>query len=681
MSTKNLLFSGARLYAFLIAGLLAAPGNLLAQSPLPVVGIKAIDPFAREPGSPDPLALVAPDTAVLLVTRSRGTNVPLTVHYSVSGSASNGVDYKKLDGEVVIPAGELSAKLEVEALPDNADETTETVAVKLEELNCIAIFPPPPDCYAVNPAMSSATAYILDREGPNEPPKASMVSPPDGAVIPGPTDIKLVAAAADVDGWVRSVEFFEGTNSLGIVQNPPIAVDPNRESGMVDFEMEFRRPIYPFQLTWSNVPPGVHVLTALATDNDGAATKSSSVEIKIIELPRQPIVTVVASDPHAAEPDPTTDQLDTATFVVRRSGGDPGIPLTVHYTLDGSAKNGVDYKELLLTVVIPGGERSARIVVEPTDDALAEGAEKVLITIQPPACIEIFPPPPDCYLVGRPRQAVAYICDNDLPNRPPMARLVHPVDGQVFRAGADITLAAAAWDHDGSIRQVEFFEGTNSLGVVTEPWPDPDLPTRLILPLYRLVWSNVPPGHFVLTAVATDNAGESGVSEPAEIKVVEPKPPVTVTVEATDPEGEEISPLLDRPANPAVFMIKRDGETNTPLTVYYRLGGTAENGVDYAELPEKVIIPEGNWSAELVIDPIDDNKVEGTETVWIKLVPSLCVNLFPPRWDCYSVGNAGEARAIILDDDRAPSNQPPTVRLLLPIDGEVFAGPADITLL
>jgi len=659
----------------------AAVNVTIHESLLPVVGIKAIDPFAREPNFPDPLAFVVPDTAALLVTRSRGTNDPLIVHYSVTGSASNGVDYKKLNGEVVIPAGELSVKLEVEALPDNADETTETVIVKLDELGCIAIFPPSPDCYAVNPAMSSAAAYILDRERPNEPPKVSMVSPPDGAVIPGPTDIRLVAAAADVDGWVKSVEFFEGTNSLGIVHNPPIVVDPNRALGLVDFEMEFRRPIYPFQLTWSNVPPGNYVLTAVATDNDGASTKSDPVEIKVIELPQQPIVTVVASDPHASEPDPTTDQLDTATFVVRRSGGDLGIPLTVHYSLDGSAKNGVDYKELLLSVVIPAGERSARIVVEPIDDTLVEGTEKVLITIQPSACVEIFPPPPDCYLVGRPRHAVAYICDNDLPNRPPVARLVHPVDGQVFRAGADIILAAAAWDYNGSIKQVEFFEGTNSLGVATNPWPDPDLPTRLLLPLYRLVWSNVPPGHFVLTAVATDNAGESGVSEPVEIKVVEPKPPVTVTVEATDPEAEETSPLLDRPTNPAVFTVKREGGTNMSLTVYYRLGGTAENGVDYAKLPEKVTIPEGSWSAELVIDPIDDSKVEGTETVWIRLVPSLCVNLFPPRWDCYRVGNPGEARAIILDDDQAPANLPPIVRLLLPIDEEVFAAPADITLL
>lgn len=659
----------------------AAVNVTIHESPLPVVSIKAIDPFAREPGSPDPLAFVVPDTAVLLVTRSRGTNDPLIVYYNVSGSASNGVDYKKLNGEVVIPAGELSVKLEVVALPDDADETTETVVVKLDEPGCPAIFPPPPGCYAANPTISSATAYILDRERPNEPPKVSIVSPPDGAVIPGPTDVKLVAAPADVDGWVKSVEFFEGTNSLGIVHNPPIVVDPNRDSSLVDVEMEFRRPIYPFQLTWSNVPPGVYVLTALATDNDGASTKSDPVEIKVIELPQQPIVTVVASDPHAAEPDPTADQLDTATFVVRRSGGDLNIPLTVYYSLDGSAKNGVDYKELLLSVVIPAGERSARIVVEPIDDTLVEGTEKVLITIQPPACLAIFPPPPDCYLAGRARQAVAYICDNDLPNRPPMARLVHPVDSQVFRAGADITLAAAAWDHDGSIKQVEFFEGTNSLGVTTQPWPDPDLPTRLLLPLYRLVWSNVPPGHFVLTAVATDNAGESGVSEPVEIKVVEPKPPVTVTVEATDPEAEEISPLLDRPANPAIFAVKRDGGTNTSLTVYYRLGGTAENGVDYAELPEKVTIREGSWSAELVIDPIDDNKVEGTETVWIKLVPSLCVSLFPPRWDCYRVGNPGEARAIILDNDQAPANLPPVVRLLLPIDGEVFAGPADITLL
>jgi len=499
----------------------------------------------------------------------------------------------------------------------------------------------------------------------NLPPQCRIVRPLDGALFPAGTDIEVQAEAGDPDGRVVSVEFFAGERSLGVVTGASVNTDRL------------------FRLVWADAPAGRFVLTAKATDDDGAFTVSAAVNITIHESPL-PVVSIKAIDPFAREPG-SPDPLafiapDTAVLLVTRSRG-TNDPLIVYYSVSGSASNGVDYNKLNGEVVIPAGELSVKLELVALPDNADETTETVVVKLDEPGCIAIFPPPPDCYLVGRPRQAVAYICDNDLPNRPPMARLVHPVDGQVFRSGSDVTLAAAAWDHDGSIKQVEFFEGTNSLGAVTQPWLDPDLPTRLLLPLYRLVWSNVPPGHFVLTAVATDNAGESGVSESVEIKVVEPEPPVTVTVEATDSEAEEISPLLDRPSNPAAFTIKRDGETNTPLTVYYRLGGTAENGVDYAELPEKVTIPEGNWSAELVIDPIDDKKVEGTETVWIKLVPSLCVSFFPPRWDCYRVGNPGEARAIILDDDRAPTNLPPAVRLLLPIDGEVFAGPVDITLL
>jgi len=48
------------------------------------------------------------------------------------------------------------------------------------------------------------------------------------------------------------------------------------------------------------------------------------------------------------------------------------------------------------------------------------------------------------------------------------------------------------------------------------------------------------------------------------------------------------------------------------LVVYYRIGGTASNGVDYQTLPGTVTIPEGAVSALIEVDPIDDLLVEGT---------------------------------------------------------------------
>jgi hypothetical protein len=72
----------------------------------------------------------------------------------------------------------------------------------------------------------------------------------------------------------------------------------------------------------------------------------------------------------------------------------------------------VDYIELPGTVVIPAGERAARITVWPLDDQLQEGLETVLLTLQPA---------PE-YSIGIPARAAAVIVDNDRP-RPPCQML------------------------------------------------------------------------------------------------------------------------------------------------------------------------------------------------------------------------------------------------------------------
>ena len=87
----------------------------------PVVQIVASDAVAGEFG---------PNTARFTVVCPAGTNsAPLTVNYSVSGSAVPGVDYAALPGTVTIPAGVLATNIVITPLGDNL--TTNQVAVTL----------------------------------------------------------------------------------------------------------------------------------------------------------------------------------------------------------------------------------------------------------------------------------------------------------------------------------------------------------------------------------------------------------------------------------------------------------------------------------------------------------------------------------------------------------------------
>ena len=78
----------------------------------------------------------------------------------------------------------------------------------------------------------------------NAPPRARIVSPLDGARFAAPANIVLIAHAEDIGDQVSTVEFFEGTNSLGVTTNLPVA-----------------NPIGPCVLVSSDVGAGEYTLT------------------------------------------------------------------------------------------------------------------------------------------------------------------------------------------------------------------------------------------------------------------------------------------------------------------------------------------------------------------------------------------------------------------------------------
>src|SRR5579871_6212267 len=119
---------------------------------------------------------------------------------------------------------------------------------------------------------SNAVAYIFDDDnGSNLPPVVSIISPPDGAVFCGPTNIQILAKAFDADGSVTNVEFFANGQDLG--PGLMVVLDPPGVNGITG-------PVYFFN--WPDVQTGDYALTAAATDNDGASTTSAPVNIAVV---------------------------------------------------------------------------------------------------------------------------------------------------------------------------------------------------------------------------------------------------------------------------------------------------------------------------------------------------------------------------------------------------------------
>src|ERR1044071_9589264 len=101
----------------------------------------------------------------------------------------------------------------------------------------------------------------------NVPPTVYIGEPINGATFSEPAHIAIFAVPSDRDGTVESVEFFEGTNSLGLVTNSPYAT---------------MSPINPWHLFWTNVSAGTYVLRAKATDNAGAIGWSEPIRISVL---------------------------------------------------------------------------------------------------------------------------------------------------------------------------------------------------------------------------------------------------------------------------------------------------------------------------------------------------------------------------------------------------------------
>ena len=90
----------------------------------------------------------------------------------------------------------------------------------------------------------------------------------------------------------------------------------------------------------------------------------------------------------------------------------------------------------------------------------------------------------------------------------------------VIAAPATITLSATATPSAGRrILRVDFFRGITRLGTVSSP-------------PYSFVWSDVPLGNYILTAVAIDSGGSFAVSGPVAVRVDSP-PTVSLTAPAS----------------------------------------------------------------------------------------------------------------------------------------------------
>jgi hypothetical protein len=342
---------------------------------------------------------------------------------------------------------------------------------------------------ATDAGGNSVTSSVVDISVvTNLPPAIHLVNPEDGAVILGPTNIFLAAAAFDPDGTVASVEFFAGDTSLGVVPAPPVVLKTNH-FGVFKIKE-------PFSLTWSNAPEGTYTVTAVATDNEGATATSDPITITVVaDLP--PFVRLTAPENGSTYLAPANVNLTAQASDLRGTVASVQFfanqtlvgqlpPPTIIFDVVTSQKNVTSPKH----EKNPGNTGALYSIIwsnAPAGNYLLTAVamnDSGMSSTSAPVKIKVFPPPP------------------------PKVIITSPWNHATF-SNAPVTISAFEWSFAAPVVNVEFYAGTNDLGSTTNT------------PISSVVWNNPPPGKYKLTAVATDSTSLSVTSAPVTIKILQ----------------------------------------------------------------------------------------------------------------------------------------------------------------
>jgi len=240
----------------------------------------------------------------------------------------------------------------------------------------------------------------------NQLPTVSITAPSSGAALTINTATTISATAADGDGTVSKVDFFDGATLLGTDTSSP------------------------YSLGWTPNTTGAHALTARATDNAGGITTSPGVNVNVNPaVNRLPTVSLTA-------PANGSSVTINTPLTLSANASDPDGSVAKVGFYDGSTLIGEDTSAPYSWSWVPTTTGSHTITARVTDNqaATASTTPAVSVTVNPAA------------------------------NQPPTASLTAPAAGATLVTGTATTLTATAADPDGTVSKVGFYDGSTLLG-------------------------------------------------------------------------------------------------------------------------------------------------------------------------------------------------------------------------
>jgi gliding motility-associated-like protein len=242
----------------------------------------------------------------------------------------------------------------------------------------------------------------------NTAPTVAITAPTVNSQFDTGAGITISATAADANGSVAKVEFFNGTTKLG------------------------EDLTNPYSFAWNNAAPGDHTITVKATDNQNNTTTSTAVQISVVNLVK-PVVAITS-------PAPNAQFTLGGPITIAAAATDANGTITKVEFFNGTTKLGEDLTSPYSFIWgnAPIGNHS--LTARATDN------ENNLST----------------------STAVAISVST---NSPPVVLITSPLTSAEVNIRSTISITVSASDANGNVAKVEFFTGTTKLGEdLTSPY-------------------------------------------------------------------------------------------------------------------------------------------------------------------------------------------------------------------
>ena len=550
----------------------------------------------------------SPNQVLYTVTLTGGTgSVGIEIEYTVTGTATEDVDYTKPSGKLTIAQGAISDTFMIDVLHDEVDEVGETMIVTLTSTSTargnVAIGSP----NQVTTTIRSAATVLVKIDDP-----AQAVRESDGGAnasfvvtVTVPTGVTLnngdlTLGYKTVAGTATAGVDFTAAESGATVAITGVG---SERTGTVSV------PILDDMLAEDNET--FMVMLTLAKAPDGVAFERSTARGTITDDQSDTMTVTVTSDEGTDSQTGTVFEGSAATFTVTLGGGTSTEDVVANYTVsDGSVEGEVDNDDYVApggALTIPAGQASGTITIVTHPDGELEQEETLKVTLTG-ASTEAgsITQPTDTAQVkvaDRGRKVTVSIADITVDEGDDAVFTVE-LSGKVDEAvlltyafGGTASANQGAEDYESTPSPIEIKAGELSVAFTVQTLED-----------------DRAEGPETLTAALTLTSPDP-TSPTARVGLGK------ATGTATIIDANVLTATLDGPArvpqgSPAIFTVELDGGTGTePVMIEYGVGGSATAQLDYVEPTGELEILAAQSIGRITIDTLADQEVGETLVV------------------------------------------------------------------